>query len=234
MDSSEEKLIAALGNLDDYDLTGWKYVLRNFEDYGEGLWMWDKPTFKPKLEKHPRIDEVNHEDYNFCHCATPIVHHILIQHKETKKFYFVGNICKKRFMKEVIRKCIKCDQPNQCQSLLCIPCKNDAKIRRCVKCNNRNRCKSLHCKDCRIKCNIHKGFHDNNLQCCIKCNKSNDSDSMYCRPCSIEDILKEKPSFNSKYKTIRECFEDRSYITWLLNQEWFKRRKEYNLYQIYV
>jgi hypothetical protein len=84
-----------------------------------------------------------------------------------------------------------------------------ANKRRCIDCHEVNRYQTSRCVNCRKYCDIHKVFHDDNVK-------------------HIEKTTTEL-SFNSKYQYLEEMLEDQSYCSWLVQREWFKSRKEYDL-----
>lgn len=226
-----------LGNLKNYSNTKWKYIA----DPEEGIYEWERDgVLETEFETHPDVNDVHqlNKNFNQCYCNTYIQNHHLIQHNETKEFYFVGSHCIHQFNKNggtgLKRVCIECRQPN--------------------------RCHSLRCKNCRIKCLIHKEFHRDNSVCyrcnicdldhsdsivhyqCVSCYVYADIklDMNRCFRCFphykklIKQQMAKEPSFKSKYKRIYDMFIDSRYMNFLNEQEWFQKRYEYNLYQTYL
>lgn len=237
MTSKIKLLKSRLGDLKDYSNTKWKYSI-NFD---KKTYEWTRDGILiTEFQTHPDIDDVHkyQDRLGQCYCETPIHYHHLVQHNETKKFYFVGSHCIHQFNKDggtgLKRTCIDCRKPN--------------------------RCHTLRCKSCRIKCLIHDEYHDDNSVCyrcnicmldhsdsivhyqCVSCYVYADIklDMNRCFRCFphykklIKQQMAKEPSFKSKYKRIYDMFIDSRYMNFLNEQEWFQKRYEYNLYQTYL
>ena len=182
-----QNLINALGDLSKYKSTMWFYDMK--------LMMWNtsiSEKFKLEITSPPHLDNINYEGnrLGMCFCRTDIRYHYLIQHIETKEFYFVGSSCIHRFNGQggtgLKRTCSECHKPNKCFS--------------------------LRCKVCRVKCKLHKEYHDDNSQCevCDQCNKIHATKD-FCTTIK----------FGKYYGQYIECiyFKDYDYVRWLRNQE---------------
>lgn len=127
-----EGLAAELG-IDDH--------LINFkQDFIDTRWRyngysWSAMDKSPTLNLPKSLPSVR----DYCHCTTPIKINCLIQHKDSKQYVIVGNVCIRKLGVRMIRTCIDCNQANRTRTLRCI--------------------------DCRIKCVVHNTYHDNNDNC---------------------------------------------------------------------
>lgn len=215
-----DKLRDRLGDLSKYSNTCWKCIVTF--DENKLSYEWEQThKFKISLTTPPKIKDINMfcDSFGQCYCETGIMNHHLIQHINSKKFYFIGSSCINHFKED-----------------------GGTGLKRvCINCNMPNRCKSLRCKNCRILCVMHNEFHDNNLVCyrCIFCSDiSHTSLFKYmCFTCTKDDLklkMGNSPSFKSKYLTVWKCFNDNDYMNWLCNQRWFKYKNEWNLYQTYM
>lgn len=146
-----------------------------------------------------------------CRCDHPIAWNCPVRHVNDPNLVFMfGRCCIKRFFGEnaLKRSCRDCGKAHRNRS-------------------------SMYCKSCRIKCKCCKTFHPDN-SVCFKCDSCKGATKRLhgnsCSSCFKERELSQKPSFNSKYDTIREVFSDKSYIKFLLTRGWFMLRPEYDLY----
>lgn len=87
--------------------------------------------------------------------------------------------------------------------------------------------------------------------CCEVC--EHEKVSFFCYDCSLKSFtpmvesrcaecfqvwfkkaVNQKPSFNSKYPSVLKCFNDSSYMDFLMKQSWFQYKHEKTLYQVYL
>jgi hypothetical protein len=146
-----------------------------------------------------------------CMCEHPIAWNAPVRHVDNPRIVFMfGRCCIKRFFGSdgLKRSCRDCGAPHRNQT-------------------------SMYCKLCRVKCKCCKTFHPDN-GVCVKCDSCKSATreliTKDCKDCFKNRILNKRPSFNSKYCTVREVFKDKSYIQFLLTNEWFKRKPEYEWY----
>ena len=182
---------------------GWVYCYKSKDDPLSEV-LTNTPNFTVDLEI--RIE---------CYCKTEIIWNHLIKHKETGKLAFIGSHCAKRCKIAMVKTCIDCDI--------------------------RHSKRTLRCEKCRIKCNpcskVYKKniYHDDNLTCekCSDCDNPHRMKTIICDNC-VKIRLDSRLSFNSsKYKLVKEAFNDDSYMTFLMSKDWFKNRVEYELYLSY-
>ncbi|GMF44058.1 unnamed protein product [Phytophthora fragariaefolia] len=121
-----------LGNFDEYIFTGWMFSNAFTDLSNRSAWACRWKTPIYTFDLFKIGDMPTPR--TSCPCSTPIVWNYLIKHVRTGRLEFVGSTCMKYF---------------------------DNK-RRCVKCLVVNRCKTVHCQQCRVKCQLHKQYHDDN------------------------------------------------------------------------
>jgi hypothetical protein len=112
------KLIAYLGVLSEYELTGLVFTNNSKTPTS---YRWKNHSYEASdFEKIPDI-------LSHCSCGTKITNNCLIRHIPSGRLEFIGLVCAK-YININFRTCITCHKPNLCRTKLCADCRKLCKV----------------------------------------------------------------------------------------------------------